>query len=94
MTKSTAANIRDELDALRREIDAIRSHRKNGNGDSDNLLGLDISGVTEQLRKLTSEVSDYAGETGQNIERGVTNHPLSSVLGALAIGIVIGKVMR
>ena len=94
MTKSAASNIRDELEALRKEIEAIRTHRKNGNGDSDSLLGVDISGVTEQLRKLTRDVSDYAEETGQSIERSVTNHPLSSVLGALAIGIVIGKVMR
>ena len=84
MTKSTtAATIRSELDSLRREIEAIRAGRKKSNGNGDTDFGLDLSAITDQLRTLTQDVTDFAEEAGEAVERKVTSHPLTSVLGAL-----------
>lgn len=95
MTKSTtAATIRSELDSLRREIEAIRAGRKTSNGNGDTDFGLDLSAITDQLRTLTQDVTDFAEEAGEAVERKVTSHPLTSVLGALAVGILIGRTMQ
>ena len=102
MTKATTAStIRSELDALRREIEAIRAGRKKASENGNDDFGLDISsltdqlsGMTDQLRNLAHDVSEFAGEAGETVERKVTDHPLTSVLGALAIGVLIGRTMR
>jgi ElaB/YqjD/DUF883 family membrane-anchored ribosome-binding protein len=101
MTKATTASaIRSELDSLRREIEAIRAGRKTKNGNGDD-FGLDISGLTEQLssvtdqlRSLAHDVSDFAGDASETVERKVTDHPLTSVIGALAVGILIGRTLN
>jgi ElaB/YqjD/DUF883 family membrane-anchored ribosome-binding protein len=102
MSKATTASaLRSELDSLRREIEAIRAGRKTKNGNGDHEFGLDISGLTEQLtnvtdqlRGLAQDVSDFAGDASETVERKVTDHPLTSVIGALAVGILIGRIMH
>jgi hypothetical protein len=44
---------------------------------------------TEQLRTLAREIAEFTEDT----EKGVVNHPLSSVLGALVLGLLIGRVL-
>jgi len=84
------ADLRAEIEALRREIAGLRAERKTkidaaedaAEGAADNLM--------EQMRSLAQEISAFAEET----EKGVVNHPLTSVLGALVLGVLIGRLFH
>ena len=84
------ADLRAEIEALRREIAGLHAERKTkidaaedaAEGAADNLM--------EQMRSLAQEISAFAEET----EKGVVNHPLTSVLGALVLGVLIGRLFH
>jgi ElaB/YqjD/DUF883 family membrane-anchored ribosome-binding protein len=84
------ADLRAEIETLRREIAGLRNERKTkvdpdedaAEGAPDNLM--------DQMRTLAQEISAFAEET----EKGVVNHPLTSVLGALVLGILIGRLFH
>jgi len=81
-----------EIEALRREIAAIRAEQaaaKGGETKVEAAIESGAAGLTDQLRSLAREISDFTEDT----EKGVVNHPLTSVLGALVLGILIGRVL-
>jgi hypothetical protein len=87
------ADLRAEIEALRREIAALRE-RATGAENSDSAAEAapedDSPGFIEQLHALAREIADFADGT----EKGVANHPLTSVLGALVLGILIGRAIH
>lgn len=85
-------DLRAEIDALRREIAAIRAEQAEAMSGGTKVEAATESGaasLTDQLRGLAREISDFTEDT----EKGVVNHPLTSVLGALVLGILIGRVL-
>jgi ElaB/YqjD/DUF883 family membrane-anchored ribosome-binding protein len=81
-----------EIEALRREIAEIRAEQaaaKAGATKVEAEIEPGAVSLTDQLRSLAREISDFTEET----EKGVVNHPLTSVLGALVLGILIGRVL-
>ena len=88
------ADLRAELEALRREISAMRAERKARAGAdeaaAEGAAESAASNLVEQLRMLAQEISAFA----EDPEKGVVNHPLTSVLGALVLGIVIGRLIH
>jgi ElaB/YqjD/DUF883 family membrane-anchored ribosome-binding protein len=85
-------DLRAEIEALRREIAAIRAEQaeaKSGETKIEAAIESGASSLTDQLRSLAREISDFTEDT----EKGVVNHPLTSVLGALVLGILIGRVL-
>lgn len=86
-------DLRAEVEALRREVEALRAARSPGAGDeeakSESGEAEAPVGFTEQLLNLSREISEFTEET----EKSVISHPLSSVLGALVLGILIGRVL-
>ncbi len=85
------ADLRAEIEALRREIAALRHERGGAQASDSEAEGAAESGApgfVEQLHTLAHEISAFAEDT----EKGVVNHPLTSVLGALVLGILIGRV--
>jgi ElaB/YqjD/DUF883 family membrane-anchored ribosome-binding protein len=85
-------DLRAEIEALRREIAAIRAEQaeaKSGETKIEAAIESSASSLTDQLRGLAREISDFTEDT----EKGVVNHPLTSVLGALVLGILIGRVL-
>jgi ElaB/YqjD/DUF883 family membrane-anchored ribosome-binding protein len=81
-----------EIEALRREIAAMRAEQaaaKAGEAKVETEVESGAASLTDQLRSLAREISDFTEET----EKGVVNHPLTSVLGALVLGILIGRVL-
>ncbi len=87
-------DLRAEVEALRREVEALRAERSSGPAASDEAEGGGAAGdepssLTDQLLALSREISDLAEDT----EKSVVSHPLSSVLGALVLGILIGRVL-
>jgi len=88
------ADLRAEIEALRHEIAALRSERGAGATASESAAeaapGADSPGFVEQLHALAHEIAAFAEDT----EKGVVNHPLTSVLGALVLGILIGRAIH
>ena len=83
-------DLRAEIEALRREIAGLRSARKTTIDAAENAAESAIDNLMDQMRTLAQEISAFAEET----EKGVVNHPLTSVLGALVLGILIGRVLH
>lgn len=86
------ADLHAEIEALRREIAAMRAEQaagKNGAGKVEEAIEAGAATLTEQLRGLAREIADLTEET----EKGVVAHPLTSVLAALVLGMVIGRVL-
>ena len=86
------ADLHAEIEALRREIAAMRAEQAAGKGGAaktEEAIEAGAATLTEQLRGLASEIADLTEET----EKGVVAHPLTSVLAALVLGIVIGRVL-
>jgi ElaB/YqjD/DUF883 family membrane-anchored ribosome-binding protein len=85
-------DLRAEIEALRQEIAAMRAEQKPatpGESKVEAAVESEAVGLTDQLRTLAREISDFTEDT----EKGVVNHPLTSVLGALVLGILIGRVL-
>ena len=84
------ADLRAEIEALRREIAGLRTERKTKIEPEEAAAESAADNLMDQMRTLAQEVSAFAEET----EKGVLNHPLTSVLGALALGILIGRLFH
>ena len=87
-------DLRAEIEALRGEIAAIRAEQlaaKQASEETWTAASAEsaIAGFTDQLRTLAREISDFTEDT----EKGAVKHPLSSVLGALVLGILIGRAL-
>ena len=83
-------DLRAEIEALRREIAGLRSTRKTTIEPEEDAAESAVDTLMDQMRTLAQEISDFAEET----EKGVVNHPLTSVLGALVLGILIGRLFH
>lgn len=83
-------DLRAEIEALRREIAAMRAEQQAGATPEEPAAESTIANFTEQMRTLAHEISAFAEDT----EKGVVNHPLTSVLGAFVLGILIGRAIH
>jgi ElaB/YqjD/DUF883 family membrane-anchored ribosome-binding protein len=86
------ADLHAEIEALRREIAAMRAEQsaaKSGARKAEETIEAGAATLTEQLRGLAREIGDLTEET----EKGVVAHPLTSVLAALVLGVLIGRVL-
>jgi ElaB/YqjD/DUF883 family membrane-anchored ribosome-binding protein len=90
MTAMSDADLRAEIEALRREIAGLRAERKTKIHPEEDLAESAADNLMDQMRTLAQEISAFAEET----EKGVVNHPLTSVLGALVLGILIGRLFH
>ena len=80
-------SLRDELEMLKHEVEAMKATAP---GDAGPEGGPTPSAGTElesQLGELTQMVKTMLDEA----EDTVTRHPMATVAGALALGIVIGR---
>ena len=87
-------DLRAEIEALHREIAAIRAEHAKGDvtkaDEPRTLSDTDPKTVTDQLQLLAREISAFA----EDPEKIVLKHPLASILGALVLGMLIGRVTR
>ncbi len=70
--------LRDELDALKAEL----SHLRDAAADR-----MEASGVNDQIAELNRLVHQLL----EDAEDTIADHPVAAVAGALALGIVIGR---
>lgn len=73
--------LRAELDEIRSELSKLRETRA-AHGDE-----AAAGGMQEQLAELNRLVQDML----ENAEETIAEHPVATVAGALALGIVIGR---
>jgi ElaB/YqjD/DUF883 family membrane-anchored ribosome-binding protein len=78
------AGVREELERLRRDIEAMRGKAPADTADAavedDARLGAHL----KELQQMVQDTLDSAEET-------VAEHPRAAIAGALALGIVIGR---
>jgi len=88
------ADLRAELEALRREIAAMRAKQTatDAVGDADEAAAPEsgAADLNEQLHTLGHEISVLADEA----EKVIANHGLASVVGAFILGILIGRIFH
>ena len=73
--------LRAELDELRAEIAQLRESRAEPAGETDSA---EAGGQLAELNRLVQQMLEDAEET-------IAQHPAAAVAGALALGIVIGR---
>ena len=72
--------LRTELDEIRAELARLRETRASEDSAA-------AGGVSEQIAELNRLVQDML----ENAEDTITEHPVATVAGALALGIIIGR---
>jgi outer membrane murein-binding lipoprotein Lpp len=81
ITFMSDTDLHAEIEALRREIAAMRAEQaaaKNGEAKVEAAIESGTASLTDQLRCLASEIFNFSEET----EKGIVNHLLTSVLSA------------
>ena len=78
---ASGRTLRTELDEIRAEIARMREARATHESDAA------TSGMAEHIAELNRLVQDML----ENAEETIAEHPVATVAGALALGIVIGR---
>jgi acid phosphatase family membrane protein YuiD len=87
------ADLRAELEALRREIAAMRAEQTatDASGDVEEAAAAESGAdLNQQLHTLGHEISALADEA----EKVIADHGLASVVGAFILGILIGRIFH
>lgn len=79
--------LRAELDELRAELARMRQAPGTGKPEEHGAVDAPGEGIGEQLAELNKLVQQMLDEA----EETITDHPVATVAGALALGIVIGR---
>jgi ElaB/YqjD/DUF883 family membrane-anchored ribosome-binding protein len=84
-------SLRDEIAASQRERSASQPAPPTTASDSDepHKESADERELRDQLHELTSEVTSFFEEA----EKSISAHPTQSVVGALLVGILIGRLL-
>lgn len=80
------AGVREELEKLRRDIEAMRG-KVPAEAAQAEAVGEDDAWLGAHLKELQQMVQDSL----DNAEEVVAEHPRAAIAGALALGIVIGR---
>lgn len=79
-----SGTLKAELDALRAELAALRKPAPQTGAAGE---GAEADGLHEHLAQLNTLVQQML----ENAEETIAEHPVATVAGALALGIVIGR---
>jgi ElaB/YqjD/DUF883 family membrane-anchored ribosome-binding protein len=94
-----ARNLQDEVSQLRSDAKKDRPKRKrqatkpdsvDTDQDVEQEVSASVTPETEKLRDLSKQLNDLV----HNAEDGIKDHPVAAVLGAFALGIVVGAALR
>lgn len=80
-------SLRDELDALRHELSQLRKPE----GDSAPPHAAPAADEPDDMSSQFSELNRLARQMLDEAEQTIHEHPVATVAGALALGIVIGR---
>ncbi|CTQ53753.1 hypothetical protein LP7551_02280 [Roseibium album] len=94
-----ARNLQDEVSQLRSDANKDRPKRKRRaakpasvepDQDAEQEVSASVTPETEKLKDLSRQLNDLVN----NAEDGIKDHPVAAVLGAFALGIVVGAALR
>ncbi|MCC7271663.1 MAG: hypothetical protein IT561_03280 [Alphaproteobacteria bacterium] len=85
----TEEQIRAELEALRQEIAALRGTRP----DSPAAAGEAAASCAEGIGAGLGDVAKFLHAACDRVQETTTAHPLPAVLGSLAIGFLLGRLL-
>jgi ElaB/YqjD/DUF883 family membrane-anchored ribosome-binding protein len=94
-----ARNLQDEVSQLRSDANKDRPKRKRraakpaaveADQDVEQDVSSSVTPETEKLKDLSRQLNDLV----HNAEDGIKDHPVAAVLGAFALGIVVGAALR
>jgi ElaB/YqjD/DUF883 family membrane-anchored ribosome-binding protein len=88
---SRRLSLREEIDELRRELESVRSSLKPEPKASDAGEKADAPPTAGTLEQQIAELNRLVETMLQEAEDTVAEHPVATVAGALALGIVIGR---
>jgi len=77
-------SLRDDLEKLRQELAALKAARAEAGVAAEAVSGLENQ--MGELNRLVQDMLDDAEET-------MSRHPVATVAGALALGIIIGRLI-
>ena len=80
----SSGTLKAELDALRAEITQLRK-------DAQAHVSATADSVAEGLGPQIAELNKLVQQMLEDAEETITEHPVATIAGALALGIVIGR---
>lgn len=83
---------KSETEALRADIDALRDDLKNLVSDVRSSGDKHAQESLDQIRELYEDVRKQADEHRKNFSAEIEARPLTSVLAAFGIGLLLGKI--
>jgi len=82
-------DLHSEIEALRREVAELRARRLTAasprSEETPSSVGEEMA-MTEELKAVMEELTE-------SIETGITKRPVAYVLGALLVGILVGRML-
>jgi ElaB/YqjD/DUF883 family membrane-anchored ribosome-binding protein len=85
------AKLRTDVASLAQAVkDVAASEAK---GVSEALLS-SWDGATKQARRVSKRVRNDAHDAADNLQASIEEHPISSILVALGVGVVVGMILR
>jgi ElaB/YqjD/DUF883 family membrane-anchored ribosome-binding protein len=90
-----ADELKDEISNLKKDADASKStprrrRSKQPDTNEEDVKPDKADARTEDLKELSEKLQNLAEEAGDEIRQ----HPLAAVLGAFALGLVVGSILR
>jgi len=87
--RSQNTDLHAEIEALRREVAELRARRLSAasprSAETPSSVGEEMA-MTEELKAVMEELTE-------SIETGITKRPVAYVLGALLVGILVGRML-
>lgn len=92
------AQLEAEFSKLRADVASLAQAVKDvaaseAKGVSDALLN-SLDGAAKQARRVSKRVRSEAHDAADTLQASIEEHPISSILVALGVGVVVGMILR
>jgi ElaB/YqjD/DUF883 family membrane-anchored ribosome-binding protein len=83
--------LKTDIDALRAEIEALKSAGEKAVHSAEAAMEEAAPGVMGYLEREAKDLADLVSQMIEDAEHTVKEHPGATIAGAIALGIVIGR---
>jgi ElaB/YqjD/DUF883 family membrane-anchored ribosome-binding protein len=83
--------LKRDIDALRAELDALKAAGEKAAHAAEDVLEETAPGVMGYLEREAKDLADIVSQMIEDAEHSVKEHPGAAIAGAIALGIVIGR---
>lgn len=85
------AKLREDVASLADTVKGIAANEARGVSDA---LRSSLESAAKQARNASKRVKSEAHDAAESLQASVEEHPISSVLVALGVGVVVGMMLR